>query len=477
MANLENKLSGIGDSTVYTKANGYFAALNSKLQEAKSLKLELKRSYLSKYELVDDLRSKLRDEFRLEQVRGSSTSEEDFVLIKPLLDINTAMTEIATDEDSFNLLETYLNDLATNVKGAFEPPIADSFVSSTGTTVYPIPQAGELDARRYGRVLEFDVFPKPVKDWLIDNAILYGFTLYEDYGLYYIGFSEVQQEVQSKGVAEVINRFQLTPIPADQIDVTSSEVVNAKDPVLGDLVIATLSGPVKDNNGNAFAELAIAPGGTQLLPKEPCLAAMALVAAAKLDGLNLSVNSGFRPATNTPDGKAVRWTSSDGQSGKLTTQESIRRSEKRFVKSHKDYKKYTTSPGVWNTTQTTGDYGTKSGKEAFIFYSGASAYDAATAAPGKSNHGSGIAADFNTGSRRSFGAKMKPGTTYEQNYIWLCKNAHKFGYIRAVSSEEWHFEYRPDEAVKGPYARVKPGSGKLVNNGWYADIGLDNLTA
>ncbi len=474
MANLENKLSGSGESSIYTKANGYFSALNTKLMEAKGLKLELKKSYLSKYEVVDDLRLQLRDDFRTTKPPEAAISDEDFEVIKPFLDVNTPLIDIIIgNESDYGKLADYLNDLATNIKGAFDPPIAEPFTTEAGLTVYPIPQAQDFDPRRYGRVLQFDTFEKAIKDWLIDNALLYGFTLYEDYGLYYIGFEEAKLEVQTKGVADTVNKFQRTPIPVSEIDLTSSEVANSKDPVLGDLVIATLSGTVTNNSNQPFAELAIAPGGSQLLPKEPCLAAIALVAAAKLDGIDLSVGSGFRPATNAPDGSKVTWSTSDGRRGSLTTQESIRRQTNRWVKSHSDYKKY-----VDGQQSTDGKFGAKAGNEAFIFYAGSSAYEAATAPPGRSNHGSGIAADFNTGSRRSFGKKMQPGTTYEARYIWLAKNAHKYGYIRAVSSEEWHFEFRPNEASQGPYARVKPGSnGKLVNNGWYADIGLDNLVA
>lgn len=476
MANLENKLSGSGESSIYTKANGYFSALNLKLSEAKGLKLELKKSYLSKYEVIDDLRFQLRDDFRTQKPPQAAISDEDFETIKPFLDVNTPLIDIITENESdYGKLADYLNDLAVNVKGAFDPPIAEPFTTDAGLTVYPIPQAESFDPRRYGRVLQFDTFPKAIKDWLIDNALLYGFTLYEDYGLYYIGFEEIKGEVQTQGVANVVNKFQRTPIPVSEIDISSSDVANAKDPVLGDLVIATLSGPVTNNSNQPFSELAIAPGGSQLLPKEPCIAAMALVAAAKLDGIDLVVGSGFRPATNAPDGSKVTWSTVDGRRGSLTTQESIRRQTNRWVKSHSDYKKYVDRKEAGPSD---GKFGPKSGDEAFIFYAGSSAYDAATAPPGRSNHGSGIAADFNTGSRRSFGAKMKPGTSYEARYIWLAKNAHKYGYIRAVSSEEWHFEYRPNEAPQGPYARVKPGSnGKLINNGWYADIGLDNLVA
>ena len=56
----------------------------------------------------------------------------------------------------------------------------------------------------------------------------------------------------------------------------------------------------------------------------------------------------------------------------------------------------------------------------------------AAAAPGRSNHQNGIAFDFNvTG---------QSGRVYE----WMVKNSWKYGFIRAVAKERWHWEYWGD---------------------------------
>ena len=89
----------------------------------------------------------------------------------------------------------------------------------------------------------------------------------------------------------------------------------------------------------------------------------------------------------------------------------------------------------------------------------------ATAKAGTSKHGSGIAVDFNTGSR---GKSFKPLNT--SVYTWLVKNSWKYGFVRTVKSEEWHYEFYPDKAKKGPYAQL-PKSNQL----FYADLGLNNL--
>ena len=60
-----------------------------------------------------------------------------------------------------------------------------------------------------------------------------------------------------------------------------------------------------------------------------------------------------------------------------------------------------------------------------------------TAKPGTSNHQNGIAVDIagtnSGGATKSTGAGAK--------YKWLCDNAYKYGFIRTVKSESWHWVY------------------------------------
>lgn len=53
------------------------------------------------------------------------------------------------------------------------------------------------------------------------------------------------------------------------------------------------------------------------------------------------------------------------------------------------------------------------------------------AEPGYSNHEGGVAVDIST----------KRGTNAQ--YVWLRANAHRFGFRQTISSEPWHWEYRP----------------------------------
>jgi len=57
------------------------------------------------------------------------------------------------------------------------------------------------------------------------------------------------------------------------------------------------------------------------------------------------------------------------------------------------------------------------------------------AKPGRSNHQNGIAFDLNT-----------TGFDNTMVYDWLKKNAPRFGFIRTVNKEHWHWEYLPAKA-------------------------------
>ena len=70
------------------------------------------------------------------------------------------------------------------------------------------------------------------------------------------------------------------------------------------------------------------------------------------------------------------------------------------------------------------------------------------APPGASNHQHGQAFDLNTGDNALSGG--------DPIYEWLKRNAPKHGFIRTVTKEPWHWEYRPVEA-----AQMAPGQFKL----------------
>ncbi len=62
------------------------------------------------------------------------------------------------------------------------------------------------------------------------------------------------------------------------------------------------------------------------------------------------------------------------------------------------------------------------------------------ARPGFSNHQDGYAYDFAIG-----------GYNGNPRYDWLKKHSYKFGFVRTVNGEPWHWEYRPQVAATGAF--------------------------
>jgi hypothetical protein len=145
-----------------------------------------------------------------------------------------------------------------------------------------------------------------------------------------------------------------------------------------------------------------------------------MVAAAKADGIEIKINSGFR----SPEDK-IKKTSAAGIKVNSQSQREL-----------------------WN------DY--KAGKGNLA------------AEPPTSNHGSGIALDLNCGGASS-GRKVNLN---KDRYVWLVKNSWKYGFVRGVAAEEWHYDYLPDLAKKGPYGYLKGTD----SNKFYSDWGLDRIT-
>ncbi len=100
------------------------------------------------------------------------------------------------------------------------------------------------------------------------------------------------------------------------------------------------------------------------------------------------------------------------------------------------------------------------------------------AIPGYSRHQSGTAIDLNYKEYRDTNhdkntevtpPRWKRTSTSDTDgvYAWLIGNTYKFGFIRTVTTEEWHFEYDPERAKHGPFGKLKTGS----SNRWH---GLDS---
>lgn len=435
MANLEGKLSQKGDAIYLTIAELYLQALNKKMQEVKGQSLSVKQGYMSKYDLVDELRNMLKDK----TTKPEGVGDAEWSEIQPLLEPTKSIEDIGKVKESYNKLQDFMNNLASQQKGLFNPTLANPFKTSTHEKVFPIPSSGAFDPRRHGRLLMVGKITDPgVKKWLTNNSPLYGFVMYEDYGLYFSGLGEIKAAGSSKTkLAKLINQFQSTPIPDSDITITTATLAAAED-ALGidfDPIIEIPAGTVDNNNSKP--DLVRVDNNT--MSKKIFDDYRAMFIAAKSAGITIIVGSGFRPATT-----GGTWKSQSGKTGTFTSQVGCRTNN--------------LIAGSTSTKSADGKWGLRSGMEYILYYTNSSTYfKPQTAKPGSSNHGTGQAVDLNTGEGNA--AKNSPV------YNWLAHNSWKYGFVRGVSTEEWHFEHLKSIKNKVPTSPfdIVPQSNSL----WY----------
>lgn len=126
----------------------------------------------------------------------------------------------------------------------------------------------------------------------------------------------------------------------------------------------------------------------------------ALIDAACAEGVNITINSGYR------------------------TFEDQLRIRKKYVRN-----KHCADDTVYLLTAPSGEFRPETGR------------------PGHSRHHSGIAYDFNT---------KNPDV-----YKWLKINALKYGFVRTVPEERWHWEYLPNTCDAHHYVEKNHWSWKI----------------
>jgi len=98
MASLQGKLVQQGQALVYTDANTNFGYMAAALQNDKGIAMTVEQSYLSKYDVADNLRKLVKDK-----------TDKPPAEIKPLLDTNKTIADIVGTAGSYDALATYLN--------------------------------------------------------------------------------------------------------------------------------------------------------------------------------------------------------------------------------------------------------------------------------------------------------------------------------------------------------------------------------
>jgi hypothetical protein len=244
-----------------------------------------------------------------------------------------------------------------------------------------------------------------------------GDFVFSDFGDFSDLIDEQYLGGQFSGIPEEISELETQEFPTIEYELDVIEetkrIYNNNLPISVDN-LDLLPGLYKGNQASIELQLCQIDG--KPVPVKIANKVLSLKRDARNAGLNLIVISGFRPST-TP----INTTSNSGVRVTAQSQKELR------AQNCKGNKCEPATAGVYS-----------------------------------SKHGSGIAVDFNTGSGTNLNKKL---------YTWLIKNSWRYGFVRTVASEEWHFELWEKEAKeKGPYAKL-PRTNRL----FYKDLGLNNL--
>lgn len=474
MANLNGKLGQApgGKAVVLIEAFTLFSRMVEALKRDKGVELKVEQSYLSKFEATDELRKivKNKDKEGYANLLDPKAKIEDILGVKPATTAPTGSTAAtgsttgsapaatpvptapAFPEGSYDKLETYIKSLGAD---QFEPPLLSPFQSPEESfPVIQYPNKPGLDPRQTGNI--FVLGPnqnlKPdVLTWLYNNSVLYGFLPYgnpQTSALYYVGVEQLKKKVKSEeSVIKVVSIFLQQQLSPDIVTVTVDKVITNnlngggefEDPGNLDDVLDP-NAQVQDNDKQAIPCVVIPGESDKVVRYDVAVAYVAMKAAAAKDGVTLAIGSAFRPAF----GDVSSVTTKSGKKVGLTSQYSIRKSR---------------AP--------------EKGEDHWLKAS-SSAYNPAVAPPGKSQHGNGRALDLNTGGYKSYPAA--PFTNGGKVMKWLAENAHRFGFLRAVASEAWHWEYYPPNKPTKSGKSSKTGPYTLVpksNSQWGAYNNVD----
>ncbi len=219
MADLKGKLTQVGEVVIDLTVKDNFDRMVIALKKDINATLELESSYMSKYDIIDKLRTKV-SEVAVLALSGSSTAG--------LMDQAKLFPELAKVENDFNTLETYINSLSPE---SFNPPLPPLVETSESTiTIVPTLPYPKVDPRRTGNIVN----PKPgmiagqVQTWLLNNSILYGFVLYGTHSLYYLGKDNIKNQLDNDQgkLKAIVGRFLAKGSTlTDELKTTAAEVM------------------------------------------------------------------------------------------------------------------------------------------------------------------------------------------------------------------------------------------------------------
>ena len=208
MASIGTFLEKVGKYYIYKKAKVAFDAMMVDFKKDNpSASLNIESGYYSKFDVMEELHKRLK-------IKGRDATD---AATKELLASKDTIISLATED-----LEKYKKILAyikTTTAAEYEPTLLATATSATdpNTQIRQIPtlevRNDEInDVRKSGRIVTpaaEDIKLPATKNWLLNNSYKYGFLLYLDTALYFIGLDAINNLL--KGIKPAEGTSTLTP--------------------------------------------------------------------------------------------------------------------------------------------------------------------------------------------------------------------------------------------------------------------------
>ena len=217
MADVGDFLEKVGKYYIYKKAKTAFDTMMVEFLKAfPAAKLTIVSGYYSKFEVVDELRNRLKNKGK----------EDTDAPTKELLANKDTMLSLAEeDRENYTKVLTYIK---TTTPEEYEPTLLPT-LDSASTPSIKIRQIPTLeikkfkdvddinDIRKSGRIVTpaaEDMKVPATQTWLLNNSYKYGFLLYLDVALYYTGLDKITKLL--KEVKPADQTAALTPVQIEE---------------------------------------------------------------------------------------------------------------------------------------------------------------------------------------------------------------------------------------------------------------------
>ena len=230
MADLKGKIVEVSSGVFAARevSTSFNALANKLLADFKSktppVEIKMAQSFVSPHRVREELRQ------RSPKQVGLGTQ---FNTIDGIADLLSKPLATKEDLDKFDLFIRTGKNIAANggqlAPSDFNPPLKLPTTTPAGLKIYPTPYYPSQDPRTTGRLVTLspiDVVKRnDVRSWLINNSLLFGFLLYDNTSLYYVGLADIKMRLKSDpSITKLVSTFLPEPVQDNIVSITAQDI-------------------------------------------------------------------------------------------------------------------------------------------------------------------------------------------------------------------------------------------------------------